>query len=138
MLILDVLEEMLNDRRGNEEAGIFQTRQTQEGHPHNAVVLDHRPAAVPGINRRIRLHPQQPPVAVGQKPGGVIDPRGPVPRLQLALGPHPSLGPAAPAVVSAKALAALLPPRDNVPNSAPGSARSRFQHQDSVQLEGGT
>src|ERR1051326_5879914 len=63
MLVLNILEEMLNDGRGNEETGVFQAGYSLKSDADDSVVLDDRSAAIARINRRIGLNAQQTPIA---------------------------------------------------------------------------
>jgi hypothetical protein len=60
--VLDVLQEMINDRRRNEKSGVLQSWNPHERHPHHPVILQHRPSTVTRIDRRVRLNRQKAPV----------------------------------------------------------------------------
>ena len=51
-----VVEEVLHHGHGNEEAHVVEARIALEGDAHHPSVLDHRPAAVAGIDGGVRLH----------------------------------------------------------------------------------
>ena len=63
MFVLNVLEKMLDDRRWDEKTGIFQARHTLESHTDDPILLDDRSAAVPRIDRGIRLAGQESAIA---------------------------------------------------------------------------
>ena len=59
MLVLDILQKVLNDRRGDEKAGIFQARHSLESDADHAIVLNDRTAAVARIDGGIGLASQR-------------------------------------------------------------------------------
>jgi hypothetical protein len=61
--ILDVFEKVLHHRRRDEEPGVLQPRNPHERHPHNQVILQHRPTAVAGVDRGIGLNREKTAVA---------------------------------------------------------------------------
>ena len=59
---------MADHRRWNEEARVFKTGRALKSDANNSVILNHRPAAVSGIDRGIRLHGEKlsiPDVRIG-------------------------------------------------------------------------
>ena len=54
--VLQVREEVADDRDGDEEAHVVGAREALEGDAHHLAVLDDRAAAVAGVDGRVRLH----------------------------------------------------------------------------------